>query len=131
MIIRMAVKLKPEIARRLLGSKRFLHWHPGARINVGLGLPFKDLSAAFVYVGQSYQNNTSPKPDIKRSIEKHYSPAEVAEMWGVSTETIRSIFRDEPGVLKVGKPGTRSKRGYFTLRIPMDVVERVHTRLSA
>lgn len=62
---------------------------------------------------------------------KHYSPDELAELWGVSTETIRSIFRDEPGVLKIGKTGTKYKRGYVTLRIPEDVAERVHARLSA
>jgi hypothetical protein len=39
--------------------------------------------------------------------EKHYAPDELAELWGVSTETIRSIFRDEPGVLKIGSTGSR------------------------
>jgi hypothetical protein len=63
--------------------------------------------------------------------EKHYSPDEIAGLWGVSTETIRSIFREEPGVLKIGKTGTRYKRGYVTLRIPHEVAERVHRRLSA
>jgi hypothetical protein len=63
--------------------------------------------------------------------ERHYSPDELAELWGVSTETIRSIFREEPGVLKIGKTGSKYKRGYVTLRIPADVAERVHTRLSA
>lgn len=62
--------------------------------------------------------------------EQHYAPDELAELWGVSTETIRAIFREEPGVLKIGKTGTRYKRGYVTLRIPRDVAERVHTRLS-
>jgi hypothetical protein len=63
--------------------------------------------------------------------DKHFKPEELAEAWGVSTETIRNIFREEPGVLKIGKSGTRSKRGYFTLRIPVEVAERVHRRLSA
>jgi predicted transcriptional regulator len=63
--------------------------------------------------------------------EKHYSPDEIAELWGVSTETIRSIFREESGVLKIGKTGTKYKRGYVTLRIPREVAERVHRRLSA
>jgi hypothetical protein len=63
--------------------------------------------------------------------ERHYTPQDLAEAWGVSTETVRQIFREEPGVLKIGKPGTRSKRGYFTLRIPQEVAERVHRRLSA
>ena len=62
--------------------------------------------------------------------EIHFSPAELAKLWGVSTETVRTIFREEPGVLKIGKPGTRFRRGYFTLRIPKTVAERVHQRLS-
>jgi len=37
-------------------------------------------------------------------IAKHFTPLELAEAWGVSTETIRQIFREEPGVLKIGKP---------------------------
>jgi hypothetical protein len=61
--------------------------------------------------------------------EKHYAPAELAEIWGVDPETIRNIFRDEPGVLKLGNNG--GKRTYITLRIPESVAERVHNRLSA
>jgi hypothetical protein len=80
-----------------------------------------------------------PRPRIEKSgieqsnlmKERHYTPDELAELWAVSTETIRSIFRDEPGVLKIGKTGGKYKRGYVTLRIPVDVAERVHTRLSA
>jgi hypothetical protein len=63
--------------------------------------------------------------------EKHYKPEELAELWGVSTETVRSIFREEPGVLKIGKTGSKYRRGYVTLRIPEEVAERVHQRLSA
>jgi hypothetical protein len=69
--------------------------------------------------------------NLELAIEKHFSPTELAKAWGVSTETIRSIFRTEPGVLKIGKPGTKYRRGYFTLRIPEQVAERVHRRLSA
>jgi hypothetical protein len=63
--------------------------------------------------------------------EKHFTPQELAEAWGVSTETIRQIFRLESGVLKLGKTGGRYKRGYVTLRIPNEVAERVHRRLAA
>jgi len=49
---------------------------------------------------------------------KHFSPAELAEAWGVSVDTIRNIFRNEPGVLKIGDRESRFKRGYITLRIP-------------
>ena len=63
--------------------------------------------------------------------EKHYKPEELAELWGVSTETIRNIFREEEGVLKIGSTGSKYKRGYVTLRIPIEVAERVHQKLSA
>jgi hypothetical protein len=63
--------------------------------------------------------------------ERHFSPSDLAKAWGVSAETVRQIFREEPGVLKIGKPGTKTKRGYFTLRIPEEVAERVHRRLAA
>ena len=63
--------------------------------------------------------------------EQHFTPDELAKLWGVSAETIRSIFREEEGVLKIGSTGARYKRGYQTLRIPLSVAERVHTRLSA
>jgi len=62
--------------------------------------------------------------------EKHYSPSELAEMWGVSVQTIRDLFKSEDGVLKLGSDGTRTRRAYKTLRIPHSVAERVHTRLS-
>jgi hypothetical protein len=61
----------------------------------------------------------------KRFQEKHYSPAELADAWSFSAEKIRQLFRNEPGVLKIGTAG------YITLRIPASVAERVHNRLSA
>jgi methylphosphotriester-DNA--protein-cysteine methyltransferase len=66
------------------------------------------------------------KPD-----EKHYQPSELAEAWGVSVQTVREIFKEESGVLKIGRDGTRLRRGYKTLRIPESVAQRVHERLSA
>jgi hypothetical protein len=62
---------------------------------------------------------------------KHFTPAQLAEAWGLSPETIRNLFRDEPGVLKIGGAPSRLKQRYVTLRIPQDVAERVHRRLSA
>lgn len=61
---------------------------------------------------------------------KHFTPMELAEAWGVSPDTIRKLFRDEPGVLKLGRAGSRFRRSYFSLRIPQEVAERVHRRLS-
>lgn len=63
--------------------------------------------------------------------EKHYTPDELAKLWAISPETVRKLFRNEPGVLKIGKTGSRYRRGYITLRIPEQVAERVHRKLSA
>jgi hypothetical protein len=65
------------------------------------------------------------------SIERHYSPPEIAEFWGLSVDTVRKIFEVEPGVLVIGNQlPRRGKRSYTTLRIPAHVLERVHRRLS-
>jgi hypothetical protein len=61
--------------------------------------------------------------------EKHFTPSELAEAWNLSVETIRNLFRDEPDVLKIANASSRQKRGYTSLRIPKQVVERVHRRL--
>lgn len=96
-----------ELYKLLLQSDKFINWRPSADTD-GVGAL-----------------------RTKQMDEKHYTPDDLAELWGVSTETIRSIFRDEQGVLKIGSTGAKYKRGYITLRIPKSVAERVHTRLSA
>jgi hypothetical protein len=63
------------------------------------------------------------------ALERHYSVEQVGELWGLSPEKIRRIFRDVPGVLKLGHGETRSKRGYVVLRIPESVLQRVHADL--
>jgi len=55
--------------------------------------------------------------------ERHYSVNDVAKLWGLSRDSVRRIFRREPGVLVIGDK-------YVTLRIPDSVLERVHRRLS-
>jgi len=85
----------------------------------------------------SFELASLTRTDIARSpvsavvAEKHFTPQELAEAWGVSVQTIRDVFRNEEGVLKLGSNGTRTKRRYKTLRIPESVAKRVHTRLSA
>jgi methylphosphotriester-DNA--protein-cysteine methyltransferase len=65
------------------------------------------------------------------STEQHFSAAELAERWKLDQNTVRRLFRDEPGVLLIGNPRTtRHKRAYTTLRIPASVVERVWRRMS-
>ena len=70
---------------------------------------------------------TSPRPFA----ERHYTVAEVAEMWNLSPDAVRGLFKNEPGVLIFKDAGPfRAKRRYTTLRIPASVVERVYRRLS-
>jgi hypothetical protein len=63
--------------------------------------------------------------------ERHYTIAEVGEMWNLSKDTVRRIFQNEPGVLVLGDTSPRRrKRPYKTLRIPASVAQRVHERCS-
>ncbi len=63
--------------------------------------------------------------------ERHFTPKEVAELWALDETTIRRLFQDEPGVLKIGKSGRRDgRRDYISLRIPESVATRVHTQRS-
>ena len=62
------------------------------------------------------------------AIEEHFTVKEVAEMWKVSANTIRRLFTDEPGVLKLGEGERRFKRAYFMLLIPKSVLLRVHEK---
>ena len=69
-------------------------------------------------------------PEAPGPAERHYAPAEVAELWHLDVETIRRLFRDEPGVLVLQGPFKKGKRPYTTIRIPQSVLERVHKRLQ-
>ena len=67
----------------------------------------------------------------KGAIERHYTVQEIGELWNLHPSTITRLFRDEPGVLKLGSMRSRrGRRSYVTLRIPASVVERVHRRLT-
>src|SRR5437588_444636 len=51
--------------------------------------------------------------------EKYYTPQELASIWRFSPATIRKLFRNEPGVLKLQGLGTAcGKRSYTTFSIP-------------
>jgi hypothetical protein len=59
-------------------------------------------------------------------LERHFTPKEIAEIWRIDENTVRRIFQDEPGVLRLGNLSKRGKRAYVTLRIPAAVLERVY-----
>ena len=64
------------------------------------------------------------------AIERHYSVQEVAELWNLCENSVRAIFKEEPGVVQIERPRSRWKRSYSTIRIPQSVLERVHHRMS-
>jgi hypothetical protein len=70
-------------------------------------------------------------PNVPKVIEEAvYTPAEIARLKKLHPGTIREMFLEEPGVIRLGRPATRRKRQYFTLRIPESVAERVFARLT-
>jgi hypothetical protein len=110
-----------EVVEEWRRAKSFLEWTPGPATNkrqtVSLGS-----GRSFVYKGGTYTNLVVD--------ERHYAPADLAKAWGVDVETIRNLFREEPGVVKIGDKNPRHRRPYLTLRIPESVAVRVHKRLS-
>lgn len=62
-------------------------------------------------------------------IERHFTPEELGKVWHFSGKFVRDLFYDEPGVLKIDRPETRTKRSYTTLRIPESIATKVHQRL--
>ncbi len=68
--------------------------------------------------------------DVTVITERHYTPEELAEIWNLSTDTVRRIFENEPGVLVIERKRSGSRRRYRTLRIPESVALRVYRRLT-
>jgi hypothetical protein len=96
--------------QRLLRSPKFIAWHPK---------PAHRKALTTIVDGQ---------PAQERIFEVHFTPARLAKEWAVSTDTIRHLFYDEPGVLKIDRPETmrggkdgKGKRRYRSIRIPQSV----------
>jgi hypothetical protein len=66
--------------------------------------------------------------------EKHYTVAEVAQLWGIGKSTVIRIFEDMPGVLRLSMPtllkSQRKNRPKVMLRIPLSALERAHEQWS-
>lgn len=69
---------------------------------------------------------------MSAAFQEHYTCEQVAKLWGLAPNTVRHLFKAEPGVLRFGNEHSRpgQKRCYVTVRIPAHVVQRVHTRIS-
>lgn len=59
--------------------------------------------------------------------ERHYTVAELASLWNLSSEFVRQIVQHEPGVTEWVRqqPG---RRRYRVLRVPQSVAQRVYER---
>jgi hypothetical protein len=69
-------------------------------------------------------------PQESRMYERHYSPAELGELWNLSADTVRRMFENEADVLVFENPVRSSSRRFRTLRIPGSVAQRVYARFS-
>lgn len=59
-------------------------------------------------------------------MEQHYTTGEIAEKWKVTPVTVLRIFRNQPGVLRLGAPTSMRRQTRNELRIPRSVVDRVY-----
>lgn len=59
--------------------------------------------------------------------ERHYTINELAAMWSLSSEFVRQLVQDEPGVTEWvrHRPG---RRRYRVFRVPSAVAERIYLR---
>lgn len=64
------------------------------------------------------------------AFERHFTAEQLADLWNLDPTTIRKIFQDQPGVLKLGESSRRGKRPYVSIRIPESVARRVHAERS-
>ncbi len=62
--------------------------------------------------------------------EPIFTAEELAERTKLHPTTIRKIFVNEPGVIRLGRSGSRDRRKYYTLRIPSSVAQRVFSRMT-
>jgi hypothetical protein len=63
------------------------------------------------------------------ALERLLTPQQIADAWQIDCNTVRRIFVDREGVLKLSFP-RRGKRKYSTIRIPVSVVEQVRRERS-
>jgi hypothetical protein len=61
-------------------------------------------------------------------MERHYRIEELADRWGLGRETIRKMFIDEPGVVRIR---LGRKKTHTTYSVPDSVARRIHQRLSS
>jgi hypothetical protein len=53
----------------------------------------------------------APRAAAHPALERHYSIDEVAALWRLSRQTVRSVFDTEAGVLRYGRGDSSRRRG--------------------
>ncbi|HEY7097008.1 MAG TPA: hypothetical protein VH437_09810 [Terriglobales bacterium] len=81
------------------------------------------------------QESFATESFVGPAFERHYSVAQVAELWSCSDETVRRLFQGEPGVIEICNPTLLPKRKRQreprkTLKISASALERVHRKLQ-
>jgi hypothetical protein len=61
--------------------------------------------------------------------ERYWTVPDLATAINLSTDTVRRLFSDEPGVIKIYKP-KRGVRRHVMLLIPESIVQRVFARMT-
>jgi hypothetical protein len=62
--------------------------------------------------------------------EKTFTVAELAAAVRLHPVTVRRMFFDERGVIRIGHGALRGRRQHYTLRIPASVAQRVFGRMT-
>lgn len=62
--------------------------------------------------------------------ERHFTPKQLSEIWGLSVDVVRRACENDPDVIKIGHPETLHRRKYVSLRIPESAARRIHRRLT-
>jgi len=62
--------------------------------------------------------------------ETLFTPEELAEQTKFHASTIRKLFTDQPGVIRLGRAASCGHRKYYTLRVPKSVAERVFRTMT-
>lgn len=79
--------------------------------------------------GSSPEPVESVAPNAHQPIEQeqHFNTAQIAKLWGISPWTVRRLFSNKPGVLKISLGEKKKAR---TLLIPARVLRAVHEQMS-
>ena len=113
-----------------LASPQFRAWRPSGTSDLDFtGEGFGTIGESWHNRGDDLRDGGNKSADAAVALERHFEPAELGKLWGLSDDTIRRIFESEDGVLRHTETN-RLKRKYVSMRIPESVAVRVHRKMS-